>query len=119
MARRSRLYQVLVRNANSHPLWLSSRSNFVWMFCEGRMEDKSSNVRKAAMQLLMTLLQFNPFGPVLEEPRLAATLAAHAAKLQVRKQRPAKPASNPTAHVSRPGHAWYSKLSPAVKRNSS
>ena len=51
--------------------------------CQGRMEDKSSNVRKAAMQLLMTLLHFNPFGPVLEEPRLAATLDAHAAKLQV------------------------------------
>jgi condensin complex subunit 1 len=59
--------------------------------CEGRMEDKSSNVRKAAMQLLMTLLQFNPFGPVLEEPRLAATLAAHAAKLQVRMKRSPHP----------------------------
>ena len=47
------------------------------------MEDKSSNVRKAAMQLVMTLLQYNPFGPVLDEPRLVATLSAHAAKLQV------------------------------------
>ena len=47
------------------------------------MEDKSSNVRKAAMQLVMTLLQYNPFGPVLDEARLVATLTAHAAKLQV------------------------------------
>ena len=50
------------------------------------MEDKSSNVRKAAMQLVMTLLQYNPFGPVLDEPRLVATLAAHAAKLQARQR---------------------------------
>jgi len=36
------------------------------------------------MHLVMALLQYNPFGPTLEEPRLAATLDAHQRKLDVR-----------------------------------
>ena len=52
--------------------------------CAGRLEDKAATVRKAAMQLAMALLQYNPFGPALEGARLAATLDAHQRKLDVR-----------------------------------
>jgi len=47
----------------------------------GRLEDKASGVRKAACQLLATLLQWQPFGSVLSRERFAATLAEYQAKL--------------------------------------
>lgn len=50
----------------------------------GRLEDKSSIVRRAALQLLMALLLFNPFGAQLPEACFAASLAEYRAKLQVR-----------------------------------
>lgn len=49
----------------------------------GRLEDKSSIVRRAALQLLMALLLFNPFGAQLPEACFAASLAEYKAKLQV------------------------------------
>ena len=49
----------------------------------GRLEDKSSIVRKAALQLLAALLQYNPFGGELPEGRFEASLAEWKAKLQV------------------------------------
>ena len=51
--------------------------------CAGRLEDKSSIVRKAALQLLAALLQYNPFGGELPEGRFEASLAEWKAKLQV------------------------------------
>ena len=50
----------------------------------GRLEDKSSLVRKAALQLLGELLASNPFGPQLPEADFAASLAHFRARLQVR-----------------------------------
>jgi len=50
----------------------------------GRLEDKSSIVRRAALQLLMALLLYNPFGARLPEACFAASLAEYKAKLQVR-----------------------------------
>ena len=41
-------------------------------------------MRKAALQLLTALLQFNPFGGDLPEGRFEASLAEWKAKLQVR-----------------------------------
>ncbi len=50
----------------------------------GRLEDKSSLVRKAALQLLGELLASNPFGPRLPEAEFAASLAQFQARLEVR-----------------------------------
>ncbi|KAL3920930.1 MAG: hypothetical protein SGPRY_005077 [Prymnesium sp.] len=36
----------------------------------GRLVDKNANVRRSALQLLAPLLEFNPFGPVLDGERL-------------------------------------------------
>jgi condensin complex subunit 1 len=47
----------------------------------GRLEDKASGVRKAACQLVATLLQWQPFGSILSRERFAATLAEYQAKL--------------------------------------
>jgi len=43
----------------------------------GRLEDKSSLVRKEAMRLLQALMLHNPFGPSLPVDRFAATLGTH------------------------------------------
>ena len=53
------------------------------MVCTGRLEDKSSIVRKAALQLLRALLLYNPFGGELPEGRFEASLTEWRAKLQV------------------------------------
>jgi hypothetical protein len=52
--------------------------------CPGRLEDKSSIVRRAALGLLGALLSHNPFGEKLPEAAFAASLAEYRAKLQAR-----------------------------------
>lgn len=47
----------------------------------GRLEDKSSLVRKEALRLLQSLMLHNPFGPSLPSDRFAASLATHKAML--------------------------------------
>ncbi|KAK9839654.1 hypothetical protein WJX81_003584 [Elliptochloris bilobata] len=54
----------------------------------GRLEDKSSLVRKAALQLLGELLASNPFGPRLPEADFAASLAEYKARLQEKDPQP-------------------------------
>ncbi len=54
----------------------------------GRLEDKSSIVRKAALQLLAALLLYNPFGGELPEGRFEASLTEWKAKLQVTSNQP-------------------------------
>ena len=54
----------------------------------GRLEDKSSVVRKAALQLLAALLLYNPFGGELPEGRFEASLTEWKAKLQVTSNQP-------------------------------
>ena len=49
----------------------------------GRLEDKSSLVRKEALRLLNSLLVNNPFGPRLAVDRYASSLQEHKAMLEV------------------------------------
>ncbi|KAL6778710.1 hypothetical protein ACKKBF_B04955 [Auxenochlorella protothecoides x Auxenochlorella symbiontica] len=49
----------------------------------GRLEDKSSLVRREALRLLQCLLLHNPFGPALPVGAFAASLASHRAALEV------------------------------------
>lgn len=49
----------------------------------GRLEDKAALVRKAAIQMLMSLLHCNPFGPSLPEDRYSASLDHFKRRLQV------------------------------------
>ncbi|CAL8472231.1 g11773 [Coccomyxa elongata] len=64
--------------------------NAVTKLAIGRLEDKSSIVRRAALQLLMALLLFNPFGAQLPEACFAASLAEYKAKLQELDPQPEK-----------------------------
>lgn len=48
----------------------------------GRLEDKSSLVRKEALRLLGCLMLHNPFGPALPADRFDASLAVHKAMLE-------------------------------------
>uniref|UniRef100_A0ACD5WMZ2 Uncharacterized protein n=1 Tax=Avena sativa TaxID=4498 RepID=A0ACD5WMZ2_AVESA len=78
---RSRVLQVWAElceeNAISIGLW-----NEVASVASGRLEDKSAIVRKSALQLLITMLQHNPFGPQLRTATFEATLEKFKEKLQ-------------------------------------
>jgi condensin complex subunit 1 len=56
--------------------------NLVAHVAAGRLEDKAAIVRKGALQLLTTLLQFNPFGPSLRAGPFEATLEQYKEKLK-------------------------------------
>ena len=56
--------------------------NLVAHVAAGRLEDKAAIVRKSALQLLTTLLQFNPFGPSLRTGPFEATLEQYKEKLR-------------------------------------
>ncbi|XP_048554898.1 condensin-1 complex subunit CAP-D2 [Triticum urartu] len=78
---RSRVLQVWAElceeNAISIGLW-----NEVASVASGRLEDKSAIVRKSALQLLITMLQHNPFGPQLRATTFEATLEKYKEKLE-------------------------------------
>ncbi|XP_062190372.1 condensin-1 complex subunit CAP-D2-like [Phragmites australis] len=78
---RSRVLQVWAElceeNSISIGLW-----NEVASVASGRLEDKSAIVRKSALQLLITMLQHNPFGPQLRTVTFEATLEKYKEKLQ-------------------------------------
>ncbi|KAF0907364.1 hypothetical protein E2562_015859 [Oryza meyeriana var. granulata] len=78
---RSRVLQVWAElceeNAISIGLW-----NEVASVASGRLEDKSAIVRKSALQLLITMLQHNPFGPQLRTATFEATLEKYKEKLE-------------------------------------
>jgi condensin complex subunit 1 len=63
-------------HAVSMGLW-----NQVSEIAAGRLEDKSAVVRKSALNLLTTLLQYNPFGPQLRTSTFEATLEKYKEKL--------------------------------------
>lgn len=63
-------------HAVSMGLW-----NQVSEIAAGRLEDKSAMVRKSALNLLTTLLQYNPFGPQLRTSTFEATLEKYKEKL--------------------------------------
>ncbi|ERN16221.1 hypothetical protein AMTRI_Chr01g129540 [Amborella trichopoda] len=78
---RSRVLQVWAElceeRAVSIGLW-----NEVTEIAAGRLEDKSAFVRKSALNLLITMLQYNPFGPQLRTSSFEGTLEKYKQKLQ-------------------------------------
>uniref|UniRef100_A0A1D1Y9V6 Condensin-1 complex subunit CAP-D2 n=1 Tax=Anthurium amnicola TaxID=1678845 RepID=A0A1D1Y9V6_9ARAE len=77
---RSRVLQVwaelCAERAVSIGLW-----NELASVASGRLEDKSAMVRKSALNLLITMLQYNPFGPQLRIAAFEATLEKYKDKL--------------------------------------
>ncbi|VVB05952.1 unnamed protein product [Arabis nemorensis] len=77
---RSRVLQVWAELCEEHSvsigLW-----NEVASISAGRLEDKSAIVRKSALNLLITMLQHNPFGPQLRIASFEATLEQYKRKL--------------------------------------
>ncbi|KAJ8760176.1 hypothetical protein K2173_011032 [Erythroxylum novogranatense] len=77
---RSRVLQVWAEQCEEHSvpigLW-----NEVAAVAAGRLEDKSAMVRKAALNLLIIMLQHNPFGPQLRTSSFEATLDQYRKKL--------------------------------------
>ncbi|CAA2991811.1 condensin complex subunit 1 [Olea europaea subsp. europaea] len=77
---RSRVLQVWAELCEEHSvsigLW-----NEVAAVAAGRLEDKSSMVRKSALNLLIMMLQHNPFGPQLRTASFEATLEQYKKKL--------------------------------------
>ncbi|KVI12133.1 hypothetical protein Ccrd_009460 [Cynara cardunculus var. scolymus] len=77
---RSRVLQVWVELCEEHSvsigLW-----NEVAVVAAGRLEDKSAIVRKSALNLLIMMLQHNPFGPQLRIASFEATLKQYTKKL--------------------------------------
>ncbi|KAK4839260.1 hypothetical protein QYF36_020465 [Acer negundo] len=77
---RSRVLQVWAELCEKHSvsigLW-----NEVAEVAAGRLEDKSAIVRKSALNLLIMMLQHNPFGPQLRIDSFQATLEQYKKKL--------------------------------------
>ncbi|KAG8372081.1 hypothetical protein BUALT_Bualt12G0029400 [Buddleja alternifolia] len=77
---RSRVLQVWAELCEEHSvsigLW-----NEVATMASGRLEDKSAIVRKSALNLLIMMLQHNPFGPQLRAASFEATLEQYQKKL--------------------------------------
>ena len=59
-----------------------ARQHRVLELSAGRLQDKSSNVRKAAVQLLTTLLESNPFAAKLQTEELESKLEEEDQKLK-------------------------------------
>lgn len=78
---RSRVLQVWAELCEEHSvsigLW-----NEVAEVAAGRLEDKSAIVRKSALNLLIMMLQHNPFGPQLRIASFEATLDQYKKKLK-------------------------------------
>lgn len=94
---RSRVLQVWAELCEEHSvsigLW-----NEVAAVAAGRLEDKSSMVRKSALNLLIMMLQHNPFGPQLRTASFEATLEQYKKKLN--ELGPKSPSKNSSEGVS-------------------
>ncbi|CAN1337419.1 Condensin-1 complex subunit CAP-D2 [Linum perenne] len=77
---RSRTLQVWAELCEQHSISIGLW-NEVAIVATGRLEDKSSMVRKAALSLLIMMLQHNPFGPQLQVGLFEATLEQYRKKL--------------------------------------
>ncbi|XP_059295727.1 condensin-1 complex subunit CAP-D2 [Lycium ferocissimum] len=77
---RSRVLQVWAELCEEHSvsigMWIE-----VAEVAAGRLEDKSAIVRKSALNLLIMMLQHNPFGPQLRAASFEATLEQYKKKL--------------------------------------
>jgi condensin complex subunit 1 len=56
--------------------------NYITEIAIGRLEDKAALVRKSALQLLATMLQYNPFAPCLPVRKFELSLQEYQEKLQ-------------------------------------
>ncbi|KAF3778480.1 Condensin complex subunit 1 [Nymphaea thermarum] len=78
---RSKVLQVWADLCEEHAvsigLW-----NEVALVAVGRLEDKSTLVRKSALNLLITMLQYNPFGPQLRTASFEGILEKYNKRLQ-------------------------------------
>ncbi|XP_054795196.1 condensin-1 complex subunit CAP-D2-like [Prosopis cineraria] len=90
---RSRVLQVWAELCEEHcisiGLW-----NEVAAVAAGRLEDKSAIVRKSALNLLIMMLQHNPFGPQLRIASFEATLDQY--KKRLNELEPAMPSEDVT-----------------------
>lgn len=77
---RSRVLQVWSELCEEHSV-LIGLWNEVATVAAGRLEDKSAIVRKSALNLLIVMLQHNPFGPQLRISSFEATLDKYKNKL--------------------------------------
>ncbi|KAK4404787.1 Condensin complex subunit [Sesamum angolense] len=77
---RSRVLQVWAELCEEHSLSIGLW-NEVAAVASGRLEDKSAIVRKSALNLLIMMLQHNPFGPQLRAASFEATLEQYKKKL--------------------------------------
>ncbi|KAF9591629.1 hypothetical protein IFM89_005210 [Coptis chinensis] len=77
---RSRVLQVWGELCEEHAISIGLW-NEVAKIAAGRLEDKSAMVRKSALNLLIAMLQHNPFGPQLRISSFKATLEKYREKL--------------------------------------
>ncbi|KAL0404834.1 UNVERIFIED_CONTAM: Condensin complex subunit [Sesamum radiatum] len=89
---RSRVLQVWAELCEEHSLSIGLW-NEVAAVASGRLEDKSAIVRKSALNLLIMMLQHNPFGPQLRAASFEATLEQYKKKLN--ELTPNCPSQNP------------------------
>ncbi|KAH1060555.1 hypothetical protein GLYMA_02G157700v4 [Glycine max] len=78
---RSRVLQVWAELCEEHSISIGLW-NEVAEVAAGRLEDKSAIVRKSALNLLIMMLQHNPFGPQLRIASFEATLDQYKKKLK-------------------------------------
>ncbi|KAF7819108.1 condensin complex subunit 1 [Senna tora] len=78
---RSRVLQVWAELCEEHSISIGLW-NEVASVAAGRLEDKSAMVRKSALNLLIMMLQHNPFGPQLRIASFEATLDQYKKKLK-------------------------------------
>ncbi|XP_047172089.1 condensin-1 complex subunit CAP-D2 isoform X2 [Vigna umbellata] len=78
---RSRVLQVWAELCEEHSISIGLW-NEVAEVAAGRLEDKSAMVRKSALNLLIMMLQHNPFGPQLRVASFEATLDQYKMKLK-------------------------------------
>ncbi|XP_030515808.1 condensin-1 complex subunit CAP-D2 [Rhodamnia argentea] len=77
---RSRVLHVWAELCEEHSVTIGVW-NEVATVAAGRLEDKSAIVRKSALNLLITMLQHNPFGPQLRTASFETTLEHYKKKL--------------------------------------
>ncbi|KAL2325982.1 hypothetical protein Fmac_025040 [Flemingia macrophylla] len=78
---RSRVLQVWAELCEEHSISIGLWNEVVEV-AAGRLEDKSAMVRKSALNLLIMMLQHNPFGPQLRLASFEATLDQYKRKLK-------------------------------------
>ncbi|XP_071502768.1 condensin complex subunit 1-like [Diadema antillarum] len=108
---RSRCLQVWLHLCNERAIPLT-RQHSVMELAVGRLKDKSSMVRKAAVQLISTFLTSNPFAAKLSAEELQLTLEKEQEKLK--EMMPEQKDSTGTDVSGKPEHNWAA-MEPEIK----